>query len=81
MDNKKITSIKYLSIGNREEAIKIYQDMMQAYLELRLSSRHAEIKNYAGQKNIMKKNMARALTYLKRVSLDNLRDLGIYNGK
>jgi ribosomal protein L29 len=72
MENKDIKTIKYLDINNQEMAVEIYKNMKQAYLELRLSSKHAEVKNYAGQKTIMKKNMARALTYLSRNSLDNV---------
>lgn len=81
MINKDIKSIKYLDINNLEVAIEIYKNMKQAYLELRLSSKHGEIKNYVGQKNIMKKNMARALTYLSQSSLDNLILLGSENAK
>ena len=81
MENKDIKSIKYLDINNLEVAIEIYKNMKQAYLELRLSSKHGEIKNYVGQKNIMKKNMARALTYLSQSSFDNLSLLGSENAK
>jgi ribosomal protein L29 len=72
MENKQIKLIKYLDINNQELAIGLYKNMKQAYLELRLSSKHSEIKNYVGQKKIIKKNMARALTYLSQSSLDNI---------
>lgn len=73
MENKDIKLIKYLDIHNQELAIEIYKNMKQFYLELRLSSRHGEVKNYVRQKNIIKKNMARALTYLSQSSLDNVK--------
>jgi ribosomal protein L29 len=73
MENKDIKLIKYFEINNQESAVEIYKNMKQAYLELRLSSKHGEIKNYVGQKNIMKKNIARALTYLSQNSLDNVK--------
>lgn len=72
MENKDIKLIKYFDINNQELAIELYKNMKQAYLELRLSSKHGEIKNYVGRKNIIKKNMARALTYLSQSSLDNI---------
>ncbi len=71
MSKENIKLIKYIDINSSEMAIKIYREMKESFLELRLSSKHSEIKNYAGQKNIMKKNMARALTYLS-LSSDNL---------
>lgn len=81
MENKDIKSIKYLDINDQEMAIGIYKKMKEAYLELRLSSKHSEVKNYAGRKNIMKKNMARALTYLSHNSFDNVVLLGEEHGK
>jgi ribosomal protein L29 len=64
MEINKIKKIKFIEINNVDEASKLYKDMKQAYLELRLSSRQAEIKDYKSQKNIIKKNMARALTFI-----------------
>ena len=76
MKNKDTKSIKYLDINNREMAIEIYKNMKEVYLELRLSSKHGEIKNYVGQKNIMKKNIARAMTNLSSSSFDKASKLG-----
>ena len=71
-EEKKIELISYCDINSFEFAVEMYKNMKQAYLELRLSSRHSEIKNYVGKKNIMKKNMARALTYLNQNAVDQV---------
>lgn len=65
MKKEKIKEVK--KIINKEEALEVYKTMKQAYLELRLSSKQAKIDDYASRKKIMKKNIARSLTYLSNL--------------
>lgn len=58
---KKISDIK-----SQEDALQFYKKMAEAYLELRLMSRQNEIKSYSSQKKIIKKNIARMMTYLNK---------------
>lgn len=61
VENKKV---KFLS---PQDAIQYYQKQMEAYLEIRLLSRqNNEMKNFSSEKNKLKKNIARALTYLNQ---------------
>jgi ribosomal protein L29 len=64
MENKNATSIKFKNIKNKNMADDLYKEMKQAFLELRLAGAQKLIKNYVSQKRIMRKNMARALTYI-----------------
>lgn len=64
MNEVKSKNIKFLS---QQDAVQYYQKQMEAYLELRLLSRqNNEMKNFSSEKNKLRKNIARALTYLNQ---------------
>lgn len=67
MKKEKIKIIK--KISSKEEALELYKDMKQAYLEFRLSSKQTKINDYVSRKNAIKKNIARSLTYLSNLMI------------
>ena len=68
MKKEKIKIVK--KISNKEEALELYKNMKQVYLEFRLSSKQAKINDYASRKNAIKKNIARSLTYLSNLMIE-----------
>lgn len=68
-DNRNTKKIKMSEIQSIEDALNHYKESTAEYLELRLMSRQAEIKDYTSKKKIIKKNIARMLTYLKKRSV------------
>lgn len=65
MTEEKIIVLKYSEIKNIQDALEKYKHFQEMYLELRLSSKQREISNYAVLKNILKRNIARVMTYMQ----------------
>jgi ribosomal protein L29 len=59
-----IVKIKYSEIKNIQDAIEKYKKFKELSLELRLSSKQQDVPNYSKFKNILKKNIARVMTYI-----------------
>lgn len=68
-DNQNTKKIKMSEVQSIEDALNRYKEATAEYLELRLMSRQTEIKDYTSKKKIIKKNIARMLTYLKKRSV------------
>jgi ribosomal protein L29 len=68
-DNRNTKKIKMSEVQSIEDALNHYKEATEEYLELRLMSRQTEIKDYTSKKKIIKKNIARMLTYLKKRSV------------